>query len=188
MIKSNNWLKYMLISCLFIVISCNGNKSKTISVEEEMAAAGLTKESDITFDTKDIASMHAGAKSILEFRYKEQGVDPVASIEMDRWYYQFIATGSRIEPVQDGRWIDFYPDLTYEYGDENGVKGKGKYHYSISSSILLIVDNDPTVKPQEYDAKLNGPVMVLVGKPTYKDNHMQMKLQQDYPKEPVSAQ
>lgn len=178
----------MLISSLLIVISCNGNKSKTSSVEEEMAAAGLSKESDISFNKNDIASMHAAAKSILEFRYKEEGVDPVASIEMDRWYYQFIATGSRIEPVQDGRWIDFYPDLSYEYGDEKGVKGKGKYHYSISSGLLLLVDNDDSVKPQEYDAKLNGPVMVLVGRATYKDNAIQMKLQQDHPKEPVNAQ
>ena len=127
--------------------------------------------------------MHEAASSIIEFRYKEQGKDPVASIEMDRWYYEFIATGAEIEPVQDGKWIDFYPDLTYEYGDKNGVKGKGKYHFSISSGLLLIVDEDSSVKPNEYNVKLNGPVMVLVGNSIYKDNHIQMKLMQDHPKE-----
>ena len=40
-----------------------------------------------------------------------------------------------------------------------------------------MVVNDSNKKPQEYEAKFAGDVMVLVGTATYKDNAFQMKLE-----------
>ena len=118
------------------------------------------------------------AASILEFRLKEEP-DIIPIIEADTWEYKFVFDGNAMskEGDYDGQWIDFKQDNSYMYGEKDKVKGSGRYHYSFDTSILLMVDNDPNKKAQEYEAKFAGDVMVLVGTSTYKDNAYQMKLE-----------
>ena len=44
---------------------------------------------------------------------------------------------------------------------------------------MILVDNNGNVKPQEYKVMTAGNAMVLQGKPTYSDNHIQMKLENE---------
>jgi hypothetical protein len=163
-----------------LFISCNGsNSSKQVNLNESPNNTGFTSESEIPISIQTVEDMNKSAEAVLQFRYKEQGKESYAAIEMDRWFYEFIADGAEIQPVEDGKWIDFYPDLTYTYGDESGQKGAGRFHYSLNTGLILLVDNDKNIKPQEFDVKVSGPVLVLVGKSTYKDNHLQMKLKMD---------
>lgn len=170
-----------LCSCFLILFttSCD-EKSKQSNEKEESEESVAEKESDITIATENVEAMNASANAVLDFRYKEQGKESYAIIEMDRWEYEFIAKGSDIREARNGLWIDFFPDLTYTYGDNDGQKGTGRYHYNFENGLLLIVDSDNSVKPQEYEAKIAGPTMVLVGKSTYRDNHLQMKLMQNH--------
>ena len=180
--KVNIYFNWALCLCMIGLLSCDGKKNKTETIYDQLAAEGLTRETDVVIDPASIKSMNEGARAILEFRYKDQGKESYASIEMDRWYHEFIAKGPDIAAVRDGKWIDFYPDLTYEYGNNEGVIGSGRFHYTISTGVILLVDNNENVKPQEFDVKVGGPVLVLVGTSTYRDNNVQMKLKMDHPK------
>lgn len=175
--KVSIFLKITVLCLLITIISCGGktDQKKNLSPQEE--EQGLLEDSGV--ETMNVKKMNEAAKSVLEYRYKEYGKDPVAAIEMDRWYFEFIAVGADIRKAGFGEWIDMYPDMTYEYGDSTGVVGKGRYHFNVSDNTLLLVDDDARMKPKEYEAKIIGPTMVLVGKPTYKDNNMQMKLAMD---------
>lgn len=119
------------------------------------------------------------AMSILEFRMKENNGQTYAIIEADTWEYKFVYDGNGMSPegAYDGQWIDYKADHTYTYGEKATVKGTGRYHYSLDKGLVVMVDNDPAKKAQEYEAKFAGDVMVLVGTATYGDNSYQMKLE-----------
>ena len=168
---------FYLCFLMLTVTSCD-QKSKELKEKEDLMERAAQNESDIEISTINAEAMNESASAILDFRYKEHGMESYAIIEMDRWEYEFIARGADIKPAGNGMWIDFLPDLTYTYGDNDGQMGAGKYHYNFEDHTLLVVDNNKSIKPQEWEAKIAGPTMVLVGKATYRDNHLQVKLAQ----------
>ena len=172
------YLKYTLFLIAGLLISCNQNATKSEQEKRTEEIAKLEESGQADFSDQSIEEMNESASAILQYRI-EQDAESYAAIEMDRWFLRFLAEGSEIHRVPDGQWLDFYPDLTYEYGNAKGTNGKGRYHYRFGDGMLLMVDDDKRVKPKEFEAKINGPVMVLVGKPTYKDNHIQMKFEMD---------
>ena len=91
--------------------------------------------------------------------------------------YTFLE-GKTMEAPQPfyGHWIDFKPDWTYEYGYFDEKRGTGKYHYSFDTAVVLMLDDNPEIKADEYDVRLAGDSMVLVGKATYDSNSKQCKL------------
>jgi len=161
---------------LLLFLACNsGKQESTTSPQEDLKNFVDLKIGD------SYTSQSSRAAATLEYRYKQEGKESYAAIEMDRWYYEFKAFGDEISPCFDGEYIDFLPDLSYEYGNNNGKLGGGKYHYGLESGVVLLVDNNAKIKPREYIAKIAGPTMVLQGEPTYGDNVFQAKLIMDYP-------
>ena len=156
-------------------ISCQNQNSKSddnSSVNEERLNS-LKKDKD----TGNIASQRAQALSILNYRLKNNP-ESYAIIEADVWEYQFVFDGEMSKKGEyDGVWIDFKPDFTYDYGKNSEVRGSGKYNYVFDRSELLMVDNLPGTKPQEWSVKSAGDALVLVGTALYGDNAIQMKLQ-----------
>lgn len=125
----------------------------------------------------NIPAMRVQALSILNHRIKKDS-NSYAIIEADVWEYKFVFKGEMSKPGEyQGTWIDFKNDHTYEYGQNSNVQGAGKYNYNFDRSELLMVDNDNSQKPQEWNVKNAGDVMILVGTSTYKDNATQMKLE-----------
>ncbi len=120
-----------------------------------------------------IASKRSQALSILNFRLKNDA-DYYTIIEEGVWELQFMHQGEMKQ--FDGEWYDFKKDHTYEYGKGAEVHGSGKYSYHFERSELLMVDNLTTKKPEEWSVQTSGDMMVLVGTPTYRDNHIQKKL------------
>ena len=101
----------------------------------------------------------------------------MAMIEADTWEYAFVFDGEMSPPgVHKGIWIDFKKDHTYAYGKYGQVQGTGKYNYHLERGELLMVDDEPNKKPEEWTIKSADDTMIMVGTPTYKDNHIQMKL------------
>jgi hypothetical protein len=125
----------------------------------------------------EVIQFRKDAQSILEKRILDQPRIP-SIIDQGTFFFQFIVKGSEISEVGllDNKYIDFKEDNTYSYGINKTVDGTGVYHYT-KDGILLMIDDDPTRKPQEFQAKHGGDSLVLVGRPTYKDNNMQMKLE-----------
>lgn len=117
------------------------------------------------------------ALSILEFRLQNEP-NTSAIIEADTWEYQSVfSEGKMSQPgAYNGVWIDFKADHTYAYGSQTTLNGSGRYHFSSDNNLVLMIDNDPAKKVQEFEAKFAGDVMVLVGTRTYNDNSIQMKL------------
>lgn len=124
-----------------------------------------------------IAKFRSQAEAILDKRIADNPNIP-AVIDMGTFFYEFIVKGGEVSEVGslDNKWVDYASDHTYSYGYNREVQGGGRFHYDSDKAVVLMLDNDPSIKPQEFDAKHAGMAMVLVGRPTYKDNNMQMKL------------
>lgn len=172
--KLQSLSSYIVFFLLLMLYACNSGN-------------GNNKSEDLTGKLENVVDLKVGpyenlssqAASVLEYRYEQEGMESYAIIEMDRWFYEFKAFGSDISPCENGEYVDFYPDLTYEYGTKDGKLGEGKYHYNIETGKVLMVDNNGKVKPREYLVKISGPTMVLQGETTYGDNVFQAKLMMD---------
>ena len=156
---------------LFVFLTCfscktDENKAKTNPIQKQTETKVNNKEKGT-------------ALSILEFRMKENNGNTYPIIEADTWEYKFVYDGDGMSPegAYDGQWIDFKADHSYVYGENENIKGSGRYHYSLGKGLVVMVDSDVSKKAQEYEAKFAGDVMVLVGTATYGDNSYQMKLE-----------
>ncbi len=168
---------------VFLFTSCGmDNKSTTPSakaalmIEKVGDANGLLnqedmKEGEIVLDRKE-------ALDILEHRIKESGKKSFTIIEKDLWVFDGIVKNSQmlIGDSLQGRWIDFKEDLTYDYGRKENKEGSGRYFFDFDKSILLMLDDNEGIKPQEFEVKLRNDMLVIVGMFTYDDNNMQAKL------------
>lgn len=160
----------LLISCQGEKANTSNNKSNSQANKERLSS--LKKEEN----PGNVGALRAQALSILNHRLKNNP-ESYAIIEAGIWEYQFVFDGKMSERgAYEGVWIDFKPDFTYDYGKYNQVNGSGRYNYHFERGELLMIDNDNSMKPQEWTVKNAGDAMVLVGTPTYKDNSIQMKL------------
>ncbi len=170
-------IHYIAIFSLVLLLSCkgdnkpanNGNSDSNSQVNKERLEGLKQNRSG-----GNIASQRAQALSIVNFRLKNNP-ESYAIVEADVWQYQFIFDGEMTQ-ADDGVWIDFKPDFTYDYGTFGEVQGSGRYSYHFERSELLIIDNDSSLKPQEWSVKSAGDAMILIGTATYQDNSIQMKL------------
>jgi len=127
-------------------------------------------------DEKAIVKHRASALNILNYRLKNDD-SYMAMIEADTWEYAFVFDGEMSAlGVHDGIWIDFKKDHTYTYGKNNVIHGTGKYNYQLDRGELLMIDDQPGKKPEEWTIKSADDTMIMVGTATYNDNHIQMKL------------
>ena len=128
--------------------------------------------------TPAVKSLRDQAKAVYDFRMKNSEFSTAQILDSGAWEYKFtFADGAMSElGALAGKWIDFKDDNTYEYGLYDDIKGSGIYHYDPMTTIALIIDNDPSVKPQEFEMKLVMDALVMVGQKTYNDNGTQSKL------------
>lgn len=169
-----------------VAISPAAQQSNTVAQEERVITEPKTS-SDTSprerlrykvklKDAKAIAKHRASALNILNYRLKNDN-SYMAMIEADTWEYAFVFDGE-MSPlgVHDGIWIDFKKDHTYTYGKNNIIQGTGKYNYQLERGELLMIDDKPGTKPEEWTIKSADDTMIMVGTATYNDNHIQMKL------------
>ena len=177
---------YLLISIFFCFTSCKNDTNSAKTQVEKIAEEDFNplkreriqamKKEKVESSSSEIASMRQQALSIINHRLKK-GEKSFAIIEADTWEYEFYFKGEMSKPGEyAGVWIDFKPDNTYEYGHLKDVQGAGRYSYQFDRGELLMVDNNANQKPQEWQAKVAGDALVLVGTSLYKDNATQMKL------------
>lgn len=128
--------------------------------------------------TPAITSLRVQAKSVYDYRLKNAEFSTAQILDNGVWEFKFtFAEGAMSElGALAGKWIDFKDDNTYEYGLYSDVKGSGIYHYDPIATIVLLLDNDPSEKPQEFEMKIVMDALVMVGQKTYNDNGTQSKL------------
>lgn len=136
----------------------------------------MLNQSDLS--TNEIITYRQSATPIVNHRNKESGNKATAILTQDKWAYDGIFKGSEFITLDSTqvKWIDFKDDLTYEYGQNKEVKGSGIYAYNFDTGVLLMVDNEITMKPYEYKVKAHNDLIILEGMSTYQDNNIQAKL------------
>jgi hypothetical protein len=180
----------LIYSCLiitfsiFIISSCKNDTAETVKKDKETITQELIEEGytdatvDIAKDTEQIKQWRDYAKKAIEFRRKEDNNKAWQILDVDLWEYEFKFEKQKVsEPgAMAGKWIDFDQDLTYTYGYFDKQEGSGQYHYNLDTQDLLLLDDDESIKPYEYKAKIVNTIMILQGNVTYKDNSVQAKL------------
>jgi hypothetical protein len=130
------------------------------------------------------------AEVIINNRIKTGAQTTTNALEKDNWHYEAFLKGSNMTFGSDlkGGWIDFKEQNNYSYGSFDQPLGGGKYHLDTDKNLLILVDADSRVKPQEFQIMQNGDGLVLVGQPIYTDNNMQVKLNRKagFPVKPTS--
>ncbi len=131
------------------------------------------------------------AKGILEHRISQSDPKMTTSITKDLYHVQGVLRGSDVTFGHDlkGAWFDFNDDQSYTYGYFAETYGSGRYHYETNRGLLLLVDNDERMKPQEFKVIAAAENLVLQGEATYNDNNMQVKMnrQVGFPQPPPPA-
>lgn len=165
--------RILLIVCAIVIgsslYSCK-NEGKT------------TNDSKTTVSSKKlsphITEMRKSAKAVYDFRMANSEFSSAQILDNGVWEYKFtFANGAMSElGALAGQWIDFADNNTYEYGNFDNIVGSGIYHYDPLTTIILMIDNDPATKPQEFEMKLVMDALVMVGQKTYQDNSTQSKL------------
>ncbi len=174
-------MRVFLISCLCsicLLMSCKEAKepiaAETKNVVQDTVMQTSGKK---TMGSSQIAQLHKQATAILTYRL-ENKPEKHAIIDVGVWEYEAaFREGAMSKPGEfAGHWIDFSENGTYEMGVYNEITGSGRYHYDNDTHLLLLVNNDEKVKPEEFELKLMQSVMIMMGKSTYQDNGFQAKL------------
>ena len=167
--------------CLSIVLaSCKDNNKSAQDQTENTQAVDQSNYNLISneeYSAEEIKELNNSASSIVEHRI-EQDSNIWAHIEYNVWEYEFVFQNGEMSEQGDyaGYWIDMEIGHKYTYGIKGEKLGSGRYHYSPHTELLLLVDDNPNVKPRQYRAKITGQMMVLAGNPEYRDNGFQSKL------------
>lgn len=127
---------------------------------------------------EELAIMRQRALAVLNHRQSENNNKSYTIVDKDLWKYDGSVKNSDFTKGEAlaGKWIDFKEDLTYTYGDYGDQKGSGRYFFDLETKKLLLLDDHPGIKPQEFDVKLTNDMMVIVGEFLYQDNNLQAKL------------
>jgi hypothetical protein len=176
--------KYTVI--LFVLPALLFSCKRGGSNEAEIPDAALGKpveEIYLLSNQKDLSdtlilSQRKQAEAIIKERLDTTSQQLSSVLEKDVYQIQAVLRGSEVvfdEQVKAG-WLDFAVDNTYKYGIYEEHMGGGRYHFLADKSLILLLDNNPGIKPQEFQALINGDALVLVGQDTYRDNNMQAKL------------
>jgi hypothetical protein len=180
-----------LIFITFVLFSCKQNTNSTggsVSESSPKETYLLLNQGDVA--DAEIQSMRAEAIKVLEHRQKESDNKVITILEKDIFVFDAVVMGSDMKMGDSiaGEWLDYKDDLTYEYGKFDQVNGGGRYFYNFDESTLLMIDNNAAMKPQEFETKHANDVMILIGKPLYRDNNIQTKLNLVASKPSKSAQ
>lgn len=157
-------LVYFSIICMFLLHSCKGDNSKGVGTKvEEKVYNEYTENRD-------------QAAAVIEFRKKEEP-NALAFLVTGFWEYDVIFKKTMSEAGDHkGEWLKFEDDFTYTYGKYGKQNGSGKYHHGLKTQRLVLLDDDTNKPPFEYELKTSNAFMILVGRNTYGNNAVQMKL------------
>lgn len=136
----------------------------------------MLNQSDL--GTKDVYTFRKSAYDIVHHRNKELGNKVFTILVKDTWQYEGIFKGSSFVQSDSTqiKWVNFKDNLTYVYGLNKEVKGKGIYSYNFDTGLLLMLDDNTAIKPHEYNVKIHNDLIILEGQSTYSDNNIQGKL------------
>jgi len=178
----NKILPILLGLIVLSVISCKNDDTRKVQVTGEITidpqkADQFTSDSDIDKGVRIVKNMRdkitpdmitdkvAEAQGILTYRLKEMGAKSWPILTSVYWEYEYIFGGDEMSKPGElaGRWVKFDDDLTYKYGYYEDQQGTGRYHYNLDDELLLMVDDNPKIKPNEYKVNMAKNICILMG-------------------------
>ena len=179
----------VLITIAFIFARCKENPAGTAKPDNQTTSnAPINKSANVEafypmlnqvdLSSMEVAAFRKSAQDIVHHRNKELADKTSAILTKDAWKYDGIFKGSQFTAADSlkNKWIKFKDNLTYQYGENAEVRGGGMYTYNFDTGLLLMLDNDPNLKPNEYNVKVHNDLVILEGQATYQDNNIQAKL------------
>lgn len=127
---------------------------------------------------ESLASARREAQSLIQHR-KTTHPNPMAMVTQTYWTWAGFFDGKEMMHPDRllGQWLKFEDNFSYSYGYYDDVNGTGIYHYRIDDDSLLMLDDDETKQPKEWQLRSNGTAIVLEGRHGFSiNNGMQMKL------------
>ena len=166
-------LSLMFTGCKSDGTSIGGTKDKPSTISD---AYILNNQKEIL--PAEIEAMRKTAAETLAFRKKESGNKSYTIMDKDIWVFGGFVSDSKalFTDSLGGAWIDFKENLTYDYGKYDKKGGSGHYFYDLEKATLLMLDDNPAIKPQEFEVKLKDEMLVIVGLFNTNDNNIQAKL------------
>lgn len=142
-----------------------------LSQEEMDAIREEKKKEKAAEDAANLPGFRSYAKELIKTRAQKE--EAMSSLTADHWAYEFVFDGYEMSKsgAYSGQWLKFEDDHTYEYGTNNDVKGKGKYHYSAVSGNMVMLDDQEDKMPEEWKVQAQDEVMILVGSSSYFGNN-----------------
>ena len=127
----------------------------------------------------EIGPMRKEAVDIIDRLIKGKGTKAPTILESELWLFEAVVRDTSFVKQEDlgGAWIDFDENLKYTYGSFENQIGTGKYYYDFDNQIITLVDDNETVKPQEFKIiNITDQMAVFQGEYRFRDNNMQSKL------------
>lgn len=193
--KCLSWMSFFLF---VVLVSCKQSTSESGSSSASNADKNLPVvekyilHNQFAINDTLIQKQRQAALSILEHRLKSVNPEMTNVLEKDFFVVDAFLRGNQMTFGAEvkGMWLDFQNNNTYAYGYYNETYGTGRYVYTTDNNLLLLIDNDKRIKPQEFEVKYNNDALVLVGQATYSDNSMQIKSirKSIYPEKPATEE
>ncbi|HOY13553.1 MAG TPA: hypothetical protein PLY70_10450 [Saprospiraceae bacterium] len=156
-------------------VSLDPNKEKKI---REMLGTDTYQKVGAVTMTKELNSQWIEqAKSLIKSRQDQDGERRNEALISTYWVIGGVFKDTMANPqIYAGKWVKFNKDDTFEYGTRQESKGSGIYHYLLGNDTMIMVDNDPDVKPLEFEVGFENGYMVLFGTKSYDDRDLQIKM------------
>lgn len=174
-----------LVSVLVAFIVFTGCKNDTTNTSSPAIVLSV-EEANVLHNSEgwveeEIQRTRLQASDILGHRIKESDRSRAHVLLNSIWHVNAVLRGSQVTFGEDvkGGWFKFDDKNSYQVGSYDQVIGGGRYHYDTEKSIVLLLNNDPRMKPQEFNVLTNNNAVVFVGEATYRDNNMQCKLNRE---------
>lgn len=149
-------------------------EAELADIEKKVGPNYTRIEKAITVD--QIKMWNREALDLLQTRTAEEGGKTHTALTTGVWLYDRAFRGVMHPPqMVAGRWITFGDNLTYEYGTYDKVDGSGKYFFSLDKLTLILIDDNPAVKPADYTVQVNGGMLIMDGSKTFQDQRLSAK-------------
>lgn len=133
-----------------------------------------------------VANNRDHAHSLVDSRSKKEKA--YAMMTAKPLLYRFVFNGKEMSKVgdYDGHWIQFNDDFTYNKGIYENETSTGRWHLTLESMKLIIVDSEESKMPQEFKIMAKDDTVIFQGSDYFGNNPLQMKLEKGpIPKTPV---
>ncbi len=159
---------YLVLSALLTTLVCSSCTEKKIAYDPEVFQQKLAFPFNTPKVPQDVSlpDLRKRVKDLILQRQKEFKEDL-----FDLTYYyikpQYLSNRGRVDPSikYDGYWIKFENDYTFRYGIYQRELSSGIYHYSSSTQLLLMLDDDENVEPKLWTVLSNSEFINMMGHP-----------------------